>query len=316
MAAYAGAGLTILGGVVIVVVALIGRNRERILLTRVDRLVRMRTTEAAGVTATPAARRLASLDRRIRAAFAFRMRRSWGASTGTPALLVIGIAAAVLNWTVIRHALHMPLYIGALAGAVGFLTVPRLVLIRAQHRADLRFAELLPDAIDMVVRMVRAGLPVGVAIRSVGREANAPINSVFVKIADLAEIGIPLPEALSRVAETVGSADFRFFGVAVALQQATGGNLAVTLETLSEIIRKRRAVRMKGKAATAEIRISALVLAAIPFLVVGALLLISPGYLEPLITDPRGNVIVASALLSLALAGITMRSMIRASMMG
>jgi tight adherence protein B len=139
---------------------------------------------------------------------------------------------------------------------------------------------------------------------------------VFNSIANLADIGVPLAEALATTGETVGSPDFRFFGVAVALQQATGGNLAATLETLSEIIRKRRAVRLKARAATAEIRVSAIVLGAIPFFIVGVLLVVSPAYLQPLISDPRGNIIVGAALLALLLAFLTMRTMMRTAMMG
>jgi tight adherence protein B len=168
----------------------------------------------------------------------------------------------------------------------------------------------------MVVRMVRAGLPVGPSLRIVGDEADPPLSTVFTGIANLADIGIPLADALATTGEAVGSPDFRFFGVAVALQQATGGNLAATLETLSEIIRKRRAVRLKARAATSEIRISAIVLGAIPFFIVGALLVVSPGYLEPLISDPRGNFIVGAALLSLLLAFVTMRTMMRTALRG
>jgi tight adherence protein B len=173
----------------------------------------------------------------------------------------------------------------------------------------------LPDAIDMVVRVVRAGLPVGVAIRTVGQEAEPPLSTVFVKIADQADIGRPLGQALATTSETVGNPDFRFFAVAVALQQATGGNLTATLETLSEIIRRRRAVRLKARAATAEVRISGIVLGAIPFVVAGALLMVAPTYLAPLFADPRGNIILGLALLGLLLAGITMRAMIRNSLM-
>ena len=189
-----------------------------------------------------------------------------------------------------------------------------MLLNREQHRADAQFSELLPDTVDMVVRMVRAGLPVGGAIRTAGTEAEPPLSTVFSGIADLAEIGMPLSEALTKTTEAVGNADFSFFGVAVALQQSTGGNLAATLETLSEIVRRRRAVRLKARAATAEIRVSAIVLACIPFFIVGALLMVSPGYLEPLISDPRGNLIVGVAALSLLLGGLTMRAMMRAAM--
>jgi len=87
-------------------------------------------------------------------------------------------------------------------------------------------------------------------------------------------------------------------------------------QALSEIVRRRRAVRLKARAATAEIRVSAIVLGSIPFFIIGALLVVSPGYLEPLISDPRGNLIVGAALLSLLLAGVTMRAMLRAALSG
>jgi tight adherence protein B len=95
------------------------------------------------------------------------------------------------------------------------------------------------------------------------------------------------------------------------LQHLTGGNLAATLEVLSDIVRKRRAVRMKAKATTAEIRVSGYVLASLPFLIVLTLLLIQPGYLTPLFTDPRGHIILLMAAGGLAAGGLTMRQMMR-----
>jgi tight adherence protein B len=95
------------------------------------------------------------------------------------------------------------------------------------------------------------------------------------------------------------------------LQRATGGNLATTLDILSDIMRKRRAMRLKGKAVTGEVRMSAYVLAAIPFVVIGGLLIASPDYLQPLISDRRGNVIVGLAVGSLIAGFATIRQMMR-----
>ena len=152
-------------------------------------------------------------------------------------------------------------------------------------------------------------------ISTVGQEAEPPLSTVFVKIADQTDIGLPLDQALATTSDSVDNPDFRFFAVAVALQQATGGNLTVTLETLSQIIRKRRAVRLKARAATSEVRISGIVLGAIPFVVTGLLLTVAPDYLAPLFADPRGNIILGMAVLGLLLAGITMRAMMRDSLM-
>lgn len=314
MSALLALSLMLTGGLSVFVVIFGERSRGRTLKHRVDKLVSAAAGSAKPTAAMKVGRRLATLDRRVRAFFAYRMARSWGVSTKSTYLVLAGLIATIGAWGLAYIALHLPNFVAWLVGAIGFYLAPRLMLNREQHRADAQFSELLPDTVDMVVRMVRAGLPVGGAIRTAGTEAEPPLSTVFSGIADLAEIGVPLAEALTKTTEAVGNADFSFFGVAVALQQSTGGNLAATLETLSEIVRRRRAVRLKARAATAEIRVSAIVLACIPFFIVGALLIVSPGYLEPLISDPRGNLIVGCAVLSLMLGGLTMRAMMRAAM--
>jgi tight adherence protein B len=231
-----------------------------------------------------------------------------------PAAFAIAAAGGGGTWLVLRELMHLPVWsVGAAAAAMALL-MPRLLMMQQQRRADARFTEYFPDAIDMVVRMVRSGLSVGVAVRTVGAEAAEPVAQIFKRAADRSEIGVPLEEALSTVSEEIGLADFRFFAVTIALQRTTGGNLARTLETFGEIIRKRRAVRLKAVAATAEVRISAIVLGAIPFVVVGMLSIVNPGYLEPMASDPRGNVLLGSALLFLLLGGLSMRWLIRSGM--
>jgi tight adherence protein B len=314
---YLALGFVFAGGLVLLAFFFTGKSSDRTVERRVAKMVGKSpiTIEgAATLNSTGAWGR--ALDRHARSLFTYRMARTWGVTAKSSYVLTAGAGAAIVLGGVTGIALHLPGYIACLAAAGGFFLLPRFLLKRQQGRADAQFSDLLPDAIDMVVRMVRAGLPVTPALRMVGDEADPPLSAVFSSIANLADIGIPLSEALATTGERVGNPDFRFFGVAVALQQATGGNLAATLETLSEIIRKRRAVRLKAKAATAEIRMSAIVLGAIPFFIIGVLLVISPGYLEPLISDPRGNIIAGAALLSLLLAFVTMRTMMRTAMTG
>jgi len=294
--------------------ALAARARERALDRRVEAITRslfrrVSLGQSRSASIWPA-RALIGL----RSLFTFRMRRSWGVHANPFYLLVAGVVAGATIWLLGRVAHHLPGYVIAIGAAGGFFLLPRMMLMRQQRRADAQFAELLPDAIDMVVRIVRAGLPVGPAIRTVGQETNPPLNTIFAEIADQIEIGVPIVEAMGRTSDAVGNPDFRFFAVAVALQQSTGGNLTATLETLSQIIRRRRTVRLKAGAATAEVRISAIVLGSIPFLVMGALLIVAPRYLDPLFADPRGNFILGAALLCLVLAGITIRAMIRNSL--
>jgi len=223
-------------------------------------------------------------------------------------LAVVGAASAVLLG---RSVAHLSASNAIALAALAFLLVPRLALIKEQRRLGARFSEMLPDVIDMVVRILRAGLPVEIAIRTVGREVEPPVGTTFAAIADQTEIGVPLEEALAKTSDLVSDPDFRFFAVAVALQQSTGGNLAATLETLSGVIRKRRAARLKVRATIAEVRISAIVLGAIPFVVAGALLMAAPAYLLPLFNDRRGNIILGLALFCLLAAALIMRAMIR-----
>jgi len=240
---------------------------------------------------------------------------TWGVRSSTMRLFIYASAAALTAIILFRLALHLPLWLWAPITLAAFFVLPRVIVRQEQHRVETRFVAFFPDAVDMVVRMVRAGLPVTATMRTLGERAAPPVDTVFAAVAAQIEIGIPLEDALANMAERVGLADFRFFATAVSLQRATGGNLAVTLETLCEIIRKRRAIRMKANAATAEVRISAIVLSVIPFFITGALTIMAPSYLAPLITDPRGNVLVGIAILSLTLAGLTMRWLIRKATM-
>ena len=253
---------------------------------------------------------LTAMGARIRRLFTLGTRRRWGMRANGSLLIGIGTVAGVGAWLLTHTALQFSYWIAVPASAAGFMLAPRWLLQRQQRRTEQQFMMLFPDAIDMIIRMLRAGLPITAATRNVGDEAPAPVNRVFRSIADQVDIGVPFEAAIAAAGESIGLPDFRFFSVAIALQRETGGNLATTLEILADIIRKRRNVRLRAQAATGEIRMSAYILGTLPFLVTGAFLVISPGYLTPLATDPRGHVIVGAALLGLTLAYVTMRRML------
>jgi tight adherence protein B len=255
--------------------------------------------------------RSAQLDSQVRRFFAFRLPARWGMKSGGVALLTIGLAsivATVVNlkiWLGLSSVLVFPLALFA------FFTAPRLCLRLEQQRAETQFTTLFPDAVDMIVRMLRAGLPVTVAIRVVANEASHPIDVVFTALTNQIAIGMDFDEALALASRRIGVADFSFFAAAVALQRSTGGNLAATLEMLAQIIRRRRVARLKARAATGEVRLSAMVLGAMPFVVTGLLLLLNPHYLSPLIADPRGKIIIAVAIILLLLGFVSMHRLMR-----
>ena len=245
----------------------------------------------------------------IQRLFALDVRRRWGL-TVSPLTLVLGaLLGGASVWFLLHAMLKSPVWLAMSLTAIAVAATPRIMLAFEQRKMEALFLERFPDAVDMVVRALRAGIPLTAAVRAVGKEAPPPVDAVFAGLADQTEIGVPLDEALAKAATWITLPDFRFFAVAVALQYATGGNLAATLESLSEIIRKRRIMRLKAKAVTAEVRLSTYILSALPFLVVGGLLVISPGYLKPLLADPRGNWILGGAIGGLLTGLFVMRKM-------
>ncbi|NJM35369.1 MAG: secretion system protein [Rhodomicrobium sp.] len=251
------------------------------------------------------------LDRRARQIFAAGIRYRWGMEASAVRLFlmagIVGIGACLF----MLRAVSLPLWIAAGVGVMAAFMVPRGLLKKQQRRAEGQFMDLFPDAIDTIVRMLRAGLPMVSAMRVVGDDGERPVKEVFGMIADQVGIGIPIEQALDAGSRHVGLEDFRFFAVAVLLQYSAGGNIAATLDMLSGIMRKRRAVRMKARSATAEIRLTGYVLSSLPFVVIGILLIIQPGYLDPLFADPRGHMILGAAAGLLVLSFVTMRQMMR-----
>ncbi|OFX03769.1 MAG: hypothetical protein A3D94_00290 [Alphaproteobacteria bacterium RIFCSPHIGHO2_12_FULL_66_14] len=291
------------------------RIESRQAATLTERVVRAVGVRSAKPLATPVHRSIwrEEANRLARLPFMFGIERTWGVTYATWHLAIFALGTGALTWLLLRGLLHLPLWLAAIGTLAALVSLPRFLMIQQQRSADARFLEAFPDALDMCVRMVRSGLPVVAAMRTVGQQASPPVNVTFAHVADLCEIGVPLETALSNISTEIGLPDFHFFAIALGLQRRTGGNLARTLETFAEIIRKRRAVRMKATSTTAEVRMSAIILTGIPFFVIGTLAIINPGYLDPLINDPRGNVVLGAALLGLILGGLSMRWMIRST---
>lgn len=243
--------------------------------------------------------------------FAFGLKNTWGMHMSSIALLMAAAIGGVVMWLMTsRFFGFSPLPSIALSVPVMYFA-PRVMLARQQKKAERDFTEMFPDAVDTIGRMLRAGLPISAAMRTVAIEASPPVNAVFHTIADQLRIGVPIKDALDTSSRQIGLPDFRFFAVAVSMQYTTGGNLSATLEILSDLVRKRRAMRLKARSTTGEIRITAYTLASIPLVTIGALLLIQPGYLTPLWTDPRGHLILAIAGVGFLLSYLSMRTMMR-----
>ncbi len=171
---------------------------------------------------------------------------------------------------------------------------------KAKRRGQ-QFNLLFPEAVDLIVRALRAGLPVQEAIGTVARDIKDPLGAVFRRVQHEVQLGTPIDTALWRVAKTVQTEEFNFLIVAMSIQRDTGGNLAETLANLSALLRARQQLRLKIRAFSSEARATMMIMAGLPFLVGGGLFLISPDYIAPLFTTEGGQMIAAAAACSMGL---------------
>jgi tight adherence protein B len=208
-----------------------------------------------------------------------------------------------------------------LVGPVGMLAIPCvywLICIKFfrtchQRRVTTLFQQF-PDALAMIVRAVRVGIPLTEAIRAVGSEANEPTATEFARLASEVSIGAPLDQALRAMAERNKVAEYRFFATALSLQNQTGGGISETLENLADVIRKRVAARARGRALAAEARASATALAILPVLAMGGLGVMKPEYIGVLFVTSTGHGILAAGTLLLGFGILAMRAIIQKSL--
>ncbi len=170
---------------------------------------------------------------------------------------------------------------------VGML-LPHLIVGRMGKRRVAAFLQLFPDAIDLMVRALRSGLPVSEAIISAGNEIADPVGCELRLVENGMRLGRDLEALLWDIAKRIDAPEFRFFIIALSVQRETGGNLAETLSNLAEALRRRRQMRAKVRAMSSETRATTMILGGLPIVVIGMLALTSPNYLKPLFHDVRG----------------------------
>lgn len=211
------------------------------------------------------------------------------------ALLASGLLgqASLLVWPVVTLALSRMLFRGW-----------------ARARQDKLLAQF-PDALGMIVRTVRVGVPVAEAVKLVTAEAPEPTRTEFRTLTDQIAIGARLDEAVLAMAERIGMAEYKFFATTIVLQAQTGGGLGEALEGIAEVVRRRVALKERGFALSSEARTSAKVLTGLPFVVGACMLLVAPGYMDPLLYTSLGQKLMGIAVLSLVVGALVMRSLIR-----
>ncbi len=214
------------------------------------------------------------------------------------ALVLLGLGWSLAN-----------IVVGLFAAAIGWV-IPNLVLGFRLSRRQNAFMDQLPDTLQLLSGSLKAGYGVLQAIDTVVKETQEPTKSEFTRVLSEARLGLPLEDSLSEMAERIGTDDFRWVSVSISIQRRVGGNLAQLLETVAGTLRERAATRRQIKALSAEGKLSAIVLVALPFGLGLYLFLGNPDYLRPLWTTGVGQVMMAAAGVLMAFGVLWMKNMI------
>jgi tight adherence protein B len=217
----------------------------------------------------------------------------------------LGLAAAVAVY-VLDGGLLAALGLGFAAG----FGVPRWALTYLKRRRENLFIDRFPDAIDVVVRGIKSGLPLGDSLRVIATESPEPVRTEFRLVLETQAIGVPLGEACGRLFERMPLPEANFFAIVIAIQQKSGGNLSEALGNLSRVLRERKKMKGKIQAMSTEAKASAAIIGALPLAVMTIVYLTSPTYITLLWTERLGQMMLAASAVWMMMGVLVMRKMI------
>lgn len=217
---------------------------------------------------------------------------------------VCGLVLAALTYFAGAPLLVVP---GALlAGALG---LPRWFVSFRRGLRVKAFLKEFPNALDIIVRAIKSGLPLNDSIRLIANESPEPVKTEFRRIIDSQQMGLSIPDAALRMQETMPCPEAGFFGIVIQIQAQAGGNLSEALGNLSRVLRDRKKMKAKVQALSMEAKASAAIIGALPFIVASMVYLTSPNYIMPLFTTNVGNIILGISGLWMAIGILVMRKM-------
>jgi tight adherence protein B len=205
----------------------------------------------------------------------------------------------------------VPLPAAILGGLISGLALPHAFLAFKIRRRQSKFLDHFPEAIELMVRGVKAGLPVAESIKTASQETPEPVKSELSKIVDAIRIGRKLNDVLWETSRRLDLQEFKFFAIALMIQSETGGNLAETLNNLGDVLRGRRQLKLKVKALSSEAKASAYIIGSLPFIMAGLIYLVNAEYIMKLIEDPRGHMMIAAGFASFGIGVSVMYKMVR-----
>lgn len=194
-----------------------------------------------------------------------------------------------------------------LVGAIGF---PRWLLGHLKTRRQNKFLNAFPDAVDVIVRGIKAGLPLNDCLRVIAHEAKEPVKTEFMRIIEAQSLGLTVADSVSRLHERVPLPETNFFVIVVTIQQQSGGNLAEALGNLSKVLRDRKKMKGKITALSQEAKVSAAIIGSLPLIVMMLLFFTSPDYISLLWTEQIGQIMLAGCGIWMTIGVLVMRQMI------
>jgi tight adherence protein B len=230
-------------------------------------------------------------------------------SLGTYAMISVGVSLLVL--IVVWLVFGLPVSLAALIAVAAGLGLPHLAVGFLGSRRQKKFLAIFPDAIDLIVRGLKSGLPVTESMAAVGREMADPMGTEFRLVCDSVRFGRQLEDVLWETAKRLEMPEFNFFVISLSIQRETGGNLGETLANLSDILRRRRQMRQKIKAMSSEAKASAYILGSLPFIMFLLVYFMNNKYASGLYSDPRGVMMLGAGLLCLLIGIAVMAKMVR-----
>ena len=214
------------------------------------------------------------------------------------------IAGMLIGWALLQR-----LWLGLILGVLG-VVIPRVFLSVTINRRTATFLAQLPDTLQLLAGSLQAGYGFLQALDTIAKETVAPTSTEFARVLSEARLGRPIDEALDSMAERVGGEDFKWVVLAINIQRQVGGNLAQLLTTVANTLREREAVRRQIKVLSAEGRLSAYILVALPFVLFGYLSIINPEYIHQLTQETIGKIMMIGALILIGVGAVWMRKLV------
>ena len=231
--------------------------------------------------------------------------KTWTVGQYGTATLALTTVVTMLLWLK-----GLPLVLALLLGLVVGAGIPHFVVGSAIKRRVNKFNAKFPDAIELLVRGLRSGLPIGETIGVVANEVPGPVGVEFRSITDKMKIGRTMDAALQETADRLGTPEFQFFTITIQIQRETGGNLAETLANLATVLRQRGQMKLKIKAMSSESKASAYIVGSLPFIVFALIMWISPGYMGNFFVDQRLMVAGGGGLVWMGIGAWIMAKMV------